>query len=74
MQITIKLYASFCIGRFKSEIRTYSTPPSVSQIADELGIPVKSLGIVLRNGVHASREDIVADGDTVSLMPQMGGG
>ena len=74
MHIVIKLFASFRYGRFKSEARSYAAPLAIRDIAADLGIPVQDLGIVLRNDIHASPDDAVEDGDTISLMPQIGGG
>ena len=74
MHITIMLFASFRYGRFKSEVRSYTVPITIRDIAADLGIPVQDLGIILRNGIHASPDDAVEDGDTISLMPQIGGG
>lgn len=73
MQVTVKLYASFCIGRFTSEVRDYPDAVTVSAIAVELGIPEEFL-IRLRNGRHASPDEVVAEGDTISFLPMLEGG
>jgi len=74
MQITVKLFASFRVGRFRSEARTFPATTTIGNVADELGIAERDIGIVLRNGAHASLSDAVHEGDTISLMPQIGGG
>jgi sulfur carrier protein ThiS len=73
MRVTVKLYASFCIGRFSSQVREYPDGATIAVVAKELGIPEEYL-ITLRNGRHAPLDDLVHDGDTVSLLPMLDGG
>lgn len=74
MQVTVKLFASFRLKWFKEAIKDYPQGTEVSEIVKEIGIPVNDLGIVLINGNHASLNDKLHEGDTVSLMPLIGGG
>jgi len=74
MKVTIKLVGPFRIGRFREEVREYPSALPVRDLIDELRIPVNLLGIVLVNGIHAGVEDLLADGDTVSLLPFIDGG
>ena len=73
MQITVKLYASFRIGRFSEQLREYPDDATTATIAKDLDIPPEYL-IMLRNGRHALPDDTVHDGDTVSLLPMLEGG
>lgn len=73
MQVTVKLYASFRIGRFTSMVREYPDHTTIGTIAQDLGIPEEYL-IRLRNGCHAPLDDEVADGDTISFLPMLEGG
>lgn len=73
MRVTVKLYASFRIGRFTSEVREYPDSATIAMIAKDLGIPEEYL-ITLRNGRHAPLDDLVQDGDTVSFLPMLEGG
>lgn len=73
MHVTVKLYASFRIGRFTSEVREYPDDATIATIAQSLGIPEEYL-ITLRNGRHALLDDPVQDGDTVSFLPMLEGG
>ncbi len=73
MHVTVKLYASFRIGRFASEVREYPDSATIATIAEDLGIPAEYL-ITLRNGCHAPPDEQVQDGDTVSLLPMLEGG
>jgi sulfur-carrier protein len=73
MHITVKLYGSLCIGRFDSALRDYSAGSTVATIVKDLGIPPEYL-IRLRNGCHAPIDDVLQEGDTVSLLPMLDGG
>ena len=73
MHITVKLYGSLCIGRFSAELRDYPDGSTISTIVHDLRIQAEYL-IRLRNGCHAAFEDVLQDGDTVSLLPMLDGG
>ena len=73
MHVTVKLYASFCIGRFSSAVREYPDGSTISTIAQDLGISAEYL-IHLRNGCHAPFNEVVQEGDTVSFLPMLDGG
>lgn len=74
MPITVKLHASFCIGRFKSAERPCPAGTTLRSVAEELGLPLRDIGIVLRNGVHARLDDPLTEGDTIAFLPRIGGG
>ena len=73
-QITVKLFASFRFKWFKEAVRECPPGTMILDIVTEIGIPVNELGIVLKNGLHATIHDTLQAGDVVSLMPLMGGG
>ena len=73
MHITVKLYGSLCIGRFDSALRDYPAGSKISTIAQDLGLSPEYL-IRLRNGCHASFDDVLQEGDTVSFLPMLDGG
>ncbi len=74
MKITVKLFATLRIGRFKQEDRDYPDGFTCQQIAEDLGIKVDELGIVLVNGHHASVDHVLSDGDALSFLALVGGG
>ena len=74
MKVTIKLVGPFRIGRFKEETRNFPSATTVQEVVDELRIPCSLLGIVLINDLHAGLEDLLKDGDTLSLLPFIDGG
>ena len=74
MPVTIKLHGVFRIGRCKEMTRDYPSTTKVRQVVDDLAIPERLLGIVLINGAHAGIEDLLRDGDVLSLLPLLDGG
>jgi len=74
MKITVKLFASLRIGRFKQEERTYPIGISCQQVAENLGINTGDVGIVLVNGRPESLEQVLSDGDVLSFIALVGGG
>jgi sulfur-carrier protein len=74
MKIQIRLFASFRIGRFKTQVREYPEGTDVLCVVLDLGLPEKDLGIILINGKHASQNQILCNGDILSLLPLVGGG
>ncbi|NOY12428.1 MAG: MoaD/ThiS family protein [Deltaproteobacteria bacterium] len=74
MQIRVKLFGVFRIDRFKEENRDYPPGIRVREVVDELSIPGVLLGIILINGVHSNGDAILQDGDSLSLLPLLGGG
>ncbi len=74
MKIHIKLIGVFRSGRFKEQSRDYPVGTKVQIVVKDLMLPQKHLGIVLINGVHARVDSLLQDGDTLSLLPVLGGG
>ena len=73
MRITIKLFAAFRKGRFDAEVREVSPGTTVSDVVDLLRLP-GSIGILFVNSRHADLSQELADGDTLSIFPLVGGG
>jgi molybdopterin converting factor small subunit len=74
MQVTVKLYASLRWKLFKEEAREYAAGATIADVAAALGIPGQDIGIMLINGSHAALDQVLHDGDVLSLMPRIGGG
>ena len=74
MRITVKLFANFRINRFKEGIREYQKNTRVRDIVSELDIPEPEVGIIFINGRNASIDQVLTEGDTLSLFPLVGGG
>lgn len=74
MQIKVRLIGAFRIDRFKERIAKYPVGTRVEEIVVQLQIPKRALGTVLINGVHARIDDALSEGDTLVLLPILGGG
>jgi molybdopterin synthase sulfur carrier subunit len=74
VNITVKLFATFRNGRFKSEQQDWAEGTQCREIFASLGLTGSEIGIVLINGRHATLEQVLEDGDTLSLFPLVGGG
>ena len=74
MHITVKLFASLRIGRFREESRNYPDGTTVVTIVDELDIPDCQVLITLINSQHAKPDEVLREGDVVSLLPVVSGG
>ena len=74
MKVTVKLFASFQVGRFNKEVREYPEQTQIITIIEELKVPVDEVGIILVNSVHAKPEKCLEDGDVLAIFPTVGGG
>lgn len=74
MKITVKLFATFRIGRFIQEERDYLPGTTVAQVAEQLGLNPADLGIMLVNSRHVKTDYLLRDGEVLALFPLLGGG
>lgn len=74
MEVNVKLFASFAVGRLKNEIKVYPCQTTVAEVVESIGIDKRELGIILVNDKHASLDYVLENGDTLSLLPLVGGG
>src|SRR4051812_40191775 len=74
MKITVKLFATFRIGRFEAQECDYTDDITVADIVGKLGIPEKDLGIMLVNRRHVGLGHQPIDGDVLAIFPLLGGG
>lgn len=72
--INVKLVGLFKTGRFKQKDCVWADGVRVSDVVDELDIPLKLLGIILINGVHANLDSPLNDRDALVLLPLLEGG
>lgn len=73
MKITIKLFATYRIGRFKEADREYPAGSSVSYVLQSLNL-ANSKAIMLVNGKPAADSHLLKSGDTLTLFPMISGG
>ena len=77
MQVRVELYSDlkkYAHGRDEPLLCTVSEGSTVNDVLAALGIPSREEIIVGINGELGSRETVLADGDTVTLLTPMEGG
>jgi molybdopterin converting factor small subunit len=74
MKITVKLFATFRIGRFSLEEREYPPGTTVAVVVAQVKLSEKELGIMLVNSRHVGLDYELHEGDTLALFPLLGGG
>ena len=73
MKITVKLWASHRLGRFKEAQIEFPEGTRVSESVYQLGIAGKSLGVVLVNGKKVPLHRRLHNGDLLALFPLISG-
>lgn len=74
MKIEIKLYAPLTLNRFSKAMVVISRQDTVADLLVHLGITQDEVGSVYVNGYGGTFEQLLADGDQVTLLPLIGGG
>jgi sulfur-carrier protein len=74
MKITVKLFATFRLGRFDIEVRDYPQGTTVGQIVDQLELSRELLGILMVNSRHVDLDRVLVDGEALAIFPLVGGG
>lgn len=74
MNVKIKLFATLSVGRFSEKTISLQNNLLVSDILRIIGVNTDDAAIIFINGRHAQLEQVVSDGDTVSIFPPIGGG
>ncbi len=74
MQIKVKLFATFRIGRFKEKMLDFPAGTTVNQVMQKLDILSCESGVVVVNGRVAKLEQILVDDDVLSVFPLVAGG
>ena len=74
MEVEVRLFAVFRIGRFKK--RTMDVPDGtlVREVLQELNIPEEQVSLPLVNGRHSKLDQQLAPSDVLSIFPAVGGG
>lgn len=73
MNVTIKLFASFSIKWGQEMVRTCRPGATIFDIVSAIGIPDNESFIIVLNGIHASLNDSLHEGDVLSLLPLIDG-
>jgi sulfur carrier protein ThiS len=74
MNITVKLWGVLRQNRFIEEVRQYSDGITVQEVLEDLECQSPLLGAILINGTHASIDQTLQEGDTLTLLTLLDGG
>ncbi len=74
MNITVKLFATLRTGREKIMSLDVEEGCSVSDVVKLLELPEGEVAIIMINGRGAEASSALANDDTLSLFPPVGGG
>jgi sulfur carrier protein ThiS len=79
MKIELRLYATLASHMPKktgggSECVEINEGTRIRELLEQLEIPSNAVKVVFLNGVHASGDQILKDGDRVGVFPPIGGG
>ncbi|MBE0575530.1 MAG: MoaD/ThiS family protein [Desulfuromonadales bacterium] len=74
MQITIRFPVSLDGTLPTEKVHDYPSGIRVSQVIEQLELPSGYFGMVLLNGRHTDTEQVLSDGDVLSLLPMVDGG
>lgn len=74
MQITVKLFATLRINRFKISTLEVPEGATILDVASACGLAEKELALTLVNGQSVEVSHALKDGDTLSIFPPVGGG
>lgn len=74
MHVTVRLFATFRIGRFAAETREYPPRAPIAEVIRELQIPESEVSMIMVNGRHAEPAQELNDGDSLALFPLVAGG
>jgi len=73
MAITIKCYATLSAFAPEGEIQ-HIDGRTVADLIGQLHIDIADVKVIFINGVHATAEQQLHDGDRVGIFPAVGGG
>lgn len=74
MGITVKFFATFRQGRGKIMNIEIEQKSTVKEVLDKVEIEPEEVAILLVNGRDGKVDQLLEDGDTLSLFPPVGGG
>lgn len=74
MKINVRLFATLREGRGKEVFLDLEEGAAAQEVIDLLEIPETEVSILLVNGRNGKRDQVLENGDTVSIFPPVGGG
>ena len=74
MQVQVRLFAAFRIGRFKEQMRDFPPGTSVRKVVEELGIDASQIGTVFVDSKYADLDQELHENAQLGIFPMVGGG
>jgi molybdopterin converting factor small subunit len=72
--VKVRLFASLRVGRFTEKEVGWFEGMTVRRVLEDLAIDKKEVGTLFVNSRHVEAEYELAEGDTLSIFPLIGGG
>ncbi len=70
----VRLFASLRVGRFTEKEAGWAEGMTVRRLLEELAIDMREVGVLFVNSRHVQPDYVLAEGDTLSVFPLIGGG
>lgn len=74
MEIEVRLFATFRIGRWMSKRLSFQDDAEIKDVLDYLNIKKEELGLVLVNGSYKEIHEKLKDEDILAIFPPVAGG
>ena len=74
MQVDVRLFATFRIGRFTEQVREYPPGATVAQVLADLAIDPAQVGTAFLDFKYAALDQKLHDGARLGIFPLVGGG
>ncbi len=74
MVVKVKLFATFREGRFREKDMELPEGTILRDVVKPLDFPEKPAKILLVNGIRATEDSPLNDGDVVAIFPMIAGG
>jgi molybdopterin synthase sulfur carrier subunit len=80
MKVEVKLYASLArylpgdSGRHAPRMLDIEKGTTIIQLLEHLKVPLKSVKLLFLNGLHATGDETLNDGDRLGVFPPVAGG
>ncbi len=80
MKIEVKLYAS--LGRYMPQAilergqgyLEVGEGTTIKALLENLRVPLETVKLIFRNGIHAKSEEVLKEGDRLGVFPPVAGG
>ncbi|MEA3336620.1 MAG: MoaD/ThiS family protein [Chloroflexota bacterium] len=79
MEVEVRVFATLRkylpeLGVGEPKILEIHEGTTLAELCDQLGLPIAEVKVIMRNGLQAEPEEIIAEGDRIAYIPAVGGG